>query len=90
MVVLYSRRRVGKTTLIQEFAKDKLLVYFLATEESEQQNIRVMKDLTAGYTINAFLSEATVDNWEILIERFASSLCGQRLVLVIDEFQYLG
>ena len=32
-VVIYGRRRVGKTTLIKEFIKSKLAFYFLATEE---------------------------------------------------------
>ena len=36
-VVIYGRRRVGKTTLIKEFIKDKLAFYFLATEEVESQ-----------------------------------------------------
>ena len=34
-VVIYGRRRVGKTTLIKEFIKGKLAFYFLATEEVE-------------------------------------------------------
>ena len=34
-MVLYGRRRVGKTTLIKEFLKDKKALYFLAEEESE-------------------------------------------------------
>lgn len=29
--VIYGRRRVGKTTLIKEFIKDKKAVYFQAT-----------------------------------------------------------
>ena len=33
-VVIYGRRRVGKTTLIKEFIKDKRAFYFLATTES--------------------------------------------------------
>ncbi len=32
-VVIYGRRRVGKTTLIKEFTKAKNALYFLATEE---------------------------------------------------------
>ena len=31
-VVIYGRRRVGKTTLIKEFIKSKNTFYFLATE----------------------------------------------------------
>ena len=38
MVVIYGRRRIGKTALITEFVRDKRALYFLATEESEEQN----------------------------------------------------
>lgn len=38
LVILYGRRRVGKTTLISEFIKDKNALFFLASEESETQN----------------------------------------------------
>ena len=34
-VVIYGRRRVGKTTLIKEFLKGKNAFYFLATKEIE-------------------------------------------------------
>ena len=32
MVVLYGRRRVGKTALIDEFVKDKRVLYFTAIQ----------------------------------------------------------
>lgn len=35
LVVLYGRRRVGKTTLISEFIREKPALFFLASEESE-------------------------------------------------------
>ena len=38
MAVIYGRRRIGKTALITEFVRDKRALYFLATEESEEQN----------------------------------------------------
>lgn len=38
LVIMYGRRRVGKTTLISEFIKDKKALFFLASEESEAQN----------------------------------------------------
>lgn len=34
-IILYGRRRVGKTALISEFVKQKPALYFLATEENE-------------------------------------------------------
>ena len=39
-VVIYGRRRVGKTTLIKEFLKEKTAFYFLATEELESQSMK--------------------------------------------------
>lgn len=37
-VVLYGRRRVGKSELLKEFIKGKRALYYLATEESEVEN----------------------------------------------------
>ena len=34
MVVLYGRRRVGKTALIDEFVKDKRVLYFTAIQQA--------------------------------------------------------
>lgn len=36
-VVIYGRRRVGKTTLIKEFIKDKRAFYFLATTGAKRR-----------------------------------------------------
>ena len=44
LVILYGRRRNGKTTLIKEFIKDKKAVYFLATEEDEKNNLDSFKN----------------------------------------------
>ena len=37
MVVIYGRRRVGKTTLIDEFVKDKRTLYFTAQQKTSRQ-----------------------------------------------------
>ena len=42
-VVIYGRRRVGKTTLIKEFLKEKTAFYFLATEELESQSMKLVQ-----------------------------------------------
>ena len=39
MVVLYGRRRVGKTTLVKEFACGKNALYFTALEQSDHDNL---------------------------------------------------
>ena len=90
LVILYGRRRVGKTSLIHEFVKDKPFVYFLASEESELQNMRGLKEQIAEFTGDTLLEQANVDNWDILFQTLTKNMSGRRLVLVLDEFQYLG
>ena len=68
LVVLYGRRRVGKTSLCIEFMKGKNALYFLATEESEVQNRNQFKNLVADYLEDALLKNAVVDEWEIIFQ----------------------
>ena len=60
LVVLYGRRRVGKTTLISEFIKDKNALFFLASEESETQNCAAFKEKAADFIDNDLLRNADV------------------------------
>ncbi|WP_010258230.1 ATP-binding protein [Treponema primitia] len=89
-VVLYGRRRIGKTALIREFLKDKEAVYFLATEESEDQNRDMLKNLIAGFTGNPLLEGASVKDWTLIFKALADFERPAKKILVIDEFQYLG
>ena len=52
-VVVYGRRRTGKTALLRHFAKDKPSLYFLATEESESENRNAFADIVAGHYHNS-------------------------------------
>ena len=90
LVVLYGRRRVGKTSLCTEFMKNKNALYFLATEESEVQNRNQFKDLTADYLNDPLLKNATVNNWEIIFQTIIHHKSPTKRLLILDEFQYLG
>lgn len=90
LVVLYGRRRLGKTALCSEFMKGKNALYFLATEESEAQNRTQFKDHVADYLNNPLLKNAAVDSWEIIFQTIMQTPCDQKRLLILDEFQYLG
>ena len=66
LVILYGRRRVGKTTLISEFIKDKHALFFLCSEESEAQNRTAFREKAADFTGNDLLRSADVKNWDVL------------------------
>ena len=40
--VIYGRRRVGKTTLINEFCKDRKAVCFVAVQSTAKENIEIL------------------------------------------------
>lgn len=88
-VVIYGRRRVGKTRLIKEFIKDKPAVYFLATEEVEAQSMKRMAGVIARATGNALLGNVTFSDWADLFRAVAAYQPDQKKVIVLDEFSYM-
>ena len=90
LVILYGRRRVGKTELTNEFMKNKQAVYFLATEENETQNRISFKNIVADQTNNELLKNANVDSWDIIFNVWIDAPSNEKKLMVIDEFQYLG
>jgi AAA+ ATPase superfamily predicted ATPase len=89
-VIVYGRRRLGKTTLLQKFIEDKCSLYFLATEETEEGNRNAFKQVAAEWMGNSILKNAAVENWQVVFEAIAAFQPQTKKCVVIDEFQYLG
>ena len=90
LVILYGRRRAGKTTLITEFIRDKNALFFLASEESEAQNRSAFKEKAADFIDSALLREASVSSWDTIFAAIMEHSFTSKPVIVIDEFQYIG
>lgn len=90
LVILYGRRRVGKTTLISEFIKDKNALFFLASEEAEAQNRNAFKEKVAEFVNSNLLRNADIKSWDVLFRAIMDTPFERKPVIVLDEFQYLG
>lgn len=91
-VVVYGRRRVGKTELISRFIRNRRSLYYLATEEPELQNLESFQSVAADFLQSDLLRAARISRWEDVFREIVRA-CGptdERAVIVIDEFQYLG
>lgn len=91
-VVVYGRRRVGKTELISRLIRNRRSLYYLATEEPELQNLESFQSVAADFLHSDLLRAARISRWEDVFREIART-CGptdERAVIVIDEFQYLG
>lgn len=87
-VVVYGRRRTGKTALLRHFAKDKPSLYFLATEESENENRNAFADIVANHYNNSILASSKINDWEPVFDLIAQQ--SEKQIVIIDEFQYIG
>ena len=90
LVVLYGRRRVGKTTLISEFIKGKKALFFLASEEAEAQNRNAFREKIAEFIDSDLLRSADIKSWDVLFKAIMETSFDSKPVIVLDEFQYLG
>ena len=90
LVILYGRRRVGKTTLISEFIEGKKALFFLASEESETQNRTDFKNKAAEFIDSDLLRNASVSNWDTIFKAITETTFDTKPIIVMDEFQYIG
>jgi len=90
LIVLFGRRRVGKTELATTFMQNKNSIYYLVTEESETQNRFGFQEMVAEFCGNELLKHARLDSWEPIFEVLCEKEQKEKLVIMIDEFQYLG
>ena len=90
LVIMYGRRRVGKTTLISEFIKGKNALFFLASQESEVQNRNLFKEKAAEFINSDLLHNATVSDWDTIFKAIIETKFETKPIIVIDEFQYIG
>lgn len=90
LVILYGRRRVGKTSLINKFIEGKNALFFLASEESEAQNRESFKQRAADFINSGLLRHAAVSNWDVIFKAIIDTEFDKKPIIVMDEFQYIG
>jgi len=89
LLVIFGKRRVGKTELIKHFMKDKPHVYFLGQRVNGIDNRRWLADLTADHFKDDFLKTAGFPDWRAFFQ-YGRDRIKTRTVLAIDEFPYLN
>lgn len=89
-VVIYGRRRVGKTALINEFCKGKPTVYFSALSASSQENLEALSKAIYICKNPDSPVAPTYRNYEDALDEITAMAKQQRLVFVIDEYPYLA
>ena len=87
--VIYGRRRVGKTALINEFSKDKDTIFFTGVETNAKQNLENFSRCIMEYQ-TGFAVDSSFASFQAALEYVFQLAQKKRLVLVIDEYPYVA
>ena len=86
-LVMYGRRRIGKTTLLQEFSKDKNAIFFPAQEKNDALNLQDFSKLIQIKLDGAYIS--SFEGWRDAFE-YIDRKANKRIVIIIDEFPFIA
>ena len=84
-IVVYGRRRCGKSTLLKHILTDAD-VYFIADQTESTQQMRLLAQSIAEQYVG--FDQVNYPNWEVLLTAFNQRIT-ERVSLVLDEFPYL-
>ena len=88
-LVLYGRRRIGKTSLLKEFAKRHRILMYSAQEKNDSLNLadfsKAVQQFFDGRGFGVF------SDWEAAFSYITGKITEEeKLVLVIDEFPFIA
>ncbi|WP_027406340.1 ATP-binding protein [Anaerovibrio sp. RM50] len=89
-IIIYGRRRVGKTALINEFCKDKPTIYFSALNAPAHRNLRHLSEAIQLFKDAGSASAPEYRTFEDALSEITHLGQQERLVFVIDEYPYLA
>ncbi len=87
-IVIYGRRRAGKTELALKFLEKHPGIYYLADRKAYSENLEGFQRAAAEFTGEEPLTKVNFRNWVDLFSYLLGHL-DKRTVFVIDEFPYL-
>ena len=95
LLIVYGKRRVGKTALLKEFLQGKTGIYFLADRRPEREQLREVAFRLGGHFTDPFIGRKGFETWleafEYLVTRIGPPVATprERLLLILDEYPYL-
>ncbi len=91
-LILIGRRRMGKTSLLNHFGKNKKnVLYYYSDKDTESTQINKFKNMISAWSGDTLMNNIAFTHWdeafEYLIQKMPQN---ERVVLIIDEFQFLA
>ena len=88
LMVLYGRRRIGKTELLREFCLDKPHVFYSCYECTDREQLTAFSSrIIKGNPLEQYIS--VFESWESAFRSFSTDQPTRKKLLIIDEFPYM-
>lgn len=88
--VFYGRRRVGKTTLLREFMREKQGIYYMAVEGTGKENLSGLSAACLSQN-HSMMQHAEFRDYDTLLSYIDTlAATGERILVAMDEYPYLA
>lgn len=87
--VIYGRRRVGKTALINYFIDNKKSIYFMGLESNEKQNLENLSKSIIEFS-SGIWADSYFTSFQAALEYVFELAKKERIILAIDEYPYVA
>lgn len=87
--VIYGRRRVGKTALINKFIDNKNAIYFMGVESNAKQNLENLSKSIMEYVSGTEI-DSIFSSFQSALEYVFKLSEKERIILAIDEYPYVA
>lgn len=89
LLVLYGRRRTGKTSLLRKLSADRRSVFFVADMASRSDQLAAFSETLFEALGEQELVGTALPSWDAALRYAAARATEKSLLLVLDEFSYL-
>lgn len=88
LMLVYGTKNTGKTTLLEEFCRNKSAIYFTATHKSGRVNLNVFSSKVLDYFGDK--NHSPFSFWDDAMSYIANTYKGLKIVVVIEGFGLLA
>lgn len=90
LLIVYGRRRVGKTELLTHLADSRKALYFEATDSVALDQLRDLTTELALASSNPVWASQTLTSWGAALAAIAEFVGDEQTLIILDEFQLLA
>ncbi len=91
IVIVYGRRRIGKTELLEQVYRTRNILKFEGIEsKSDQEQMRYVMSQLAEYAEEPLLAELKPDNWAATLKHIAKYVADGGWTVYFEEVQWLA